>query len=243
MAADIAQLKPIIVVCTVIALSFLLISWIPNGFYTADDTERTLEAPGYFSAVEIEQYGDYFNYTLDGTDAKSLGNYYYITPNVGGHTLDIWYAIANTSTTGFMNIFHCEVWAGIIVNKHAMDFIYNGHNIGWAISKAHLDSSDLEYEFQCNHINLDLFLAYNDTAYSSPTDALDHNELILLIGVEWDEMATGMSAWDFVAAIMFFNLPDTHWMLNAIIAVPLWIGLLYASVTIILTILDLLPFT
>jgi len=249
-AADISQLRAIIVVCSLVALSFLLISWIPDGFYSATQEGRTFDSSEYeyFSAIDLTRYGDTFNFTMDGTGCTLKLGLYSRVDKVGGHTFRFVYPQANSSVYDrILQVSHCETWIiPQVYWDHPMTFFHEGIvDLGTILTETELNTyaDDLVFEIRCSHLSIDIYFGYDESTYSMPVEAFDHNALTLLIGLEWDELNTSMSAWDFVASIMFFNLPNTHWMITAIIAVPLWIALLYAAVTIIITILDLLPFT
>ena len=62
-------------------------------------------------------------------------------------------------------------------------------------------------------------------------------------GIEFDQMATGLNAWDLISMVLFFKMPNVHPVLNYIIGVPIWISITWLAASIIIAFLKSLPFT
>jgi len=96
------------------------------------------------------------------------------------------------------------------------------------------DKEKLSYTIQCSHFQMKGFFGYNDTLYSSPSQAWDHHGLWILLGINFDQMSTGFNAFNLIGMLLFFQLPMVHPIINYIIAVPIWVCIIYLSFIFIL---------
>jgi len=87
-------------------------------------------------------------------------------------------------------------------------------------------------DFQCR-----AYFGFNDTKYSSPTEAWDNYELDILIGMKFDQVNTSINAWSLISMLLFFQLPEVHWIINALIAIPIWITVAYLIYVLIIKII------
>lgn len=243
---DISELRGIIAIGSLLGILVLLITWIPSGFLITDYEGRTITPPEYFEAVELEKYATTWNITFDGSHSKEywyFGIYhYYISFEIGGYDLRLLYARPNHTISGYddgiLVIWHMEKWWIFETGFHEMEFSNQGEDRGISLSRTELDDdydrNDLSYTVECSHVQMDIFLAFNETAYNSPSEAFDDSNLKMMLGVEWDQVQTSMAAWKIIGMLLFFQLPNVHWMINAIIAIPIWLGIAYISYILIL---------
>lgn len=77
-------------------------------------------------------------------------------------------------------------------------------------------------------------LSYDTGSYASWELAMDDSALGLWFGVQFDQTNTAFNAWDIIGMILFFSMPDVDPFLNAIIAVPMWLGMAYIAFILIL---------
>ena len=77
-------------------------------------------------------------------------------------------------------------------------------------------------------------LSYDTGTYASWELALDAGALGLWLGVQFDQTNTTYNAWDIIGMVLFFSMPDIDPFLNAIIAVPIWLGVAYISFILLL---------
>lgn len=236
---DISELRGIVTIGSFLAILVLLISWVPSAFLIPNYEGRTIQAPDYFEAIELEKYAITWNYTLDGTDAVLFDEWYrYRKDDIGGQDIAIFYVQANSSDTDMFQIYHIEYWWIFETGKHLMEIWNDDKSRGDMLSKAEINqdyaNDDLSYTFSCEHFQFDLFFGFDVDTYSDPVDALDHNDLRIMIGVEWDQVSTSLSAWDIIGMLLFFQLPNVHWMVNALIAIPIWLAVAYLSFILIL---------
>jgi len=90
------------------------------------------------------------------------------------------------------------------------------------------------YKAQCAHFFVRIYFGYDETLYSSPENAWNYHGLNMLIGIDFDQVSTGYNAWSLIAMLLFFQLPEIHWVINALIAVPIWLCVGYLSFIFIL---------
>ncbi len=106
------------------------------------------------------------------------------------------------------------------------------------------DQNITEFLVDCQHVELRAWIAYNRTTYDNCSHAWDNDALTVLWGIEWDEIGTGLNAWNLVTALLFFQLPPgVPHPLNFIIALPIWIIEAVLIAQLVLAFISVLPFT
>jgi len=55
-----------------------------------------------------------------------------------------------------------------------------------------------------------------------------------MIGINFDQTGTGYNAWDLIGMLLFFQLPDVHWIINILLALPFWVPVAYLTFIFIL---------
>jgi len=90
------------------------------------------------------------------------------------------------------------------------------------------------FDLDCMHYTVTTILSYNTTAYDDLTDAWNNNDIYCLVG--WGISGTGTSttSYGLVARLLFFQMPEIHPVLNAIIALPIWTCIAYLVYRLIL---------
>ena len=97
------------------------------------------------------------------------------------------------------------------------------------MSKTELLDNGLEYTVSTPDTGFDVLFSYNQTLYSDVIDAWDNDAVYVLCGIHFDQAQTGYNAWDIIAQVLFFQMPDVHWFINALLAVPFWLGVAYIA--------------
>ena len=92
-------------------------------------------------------------------------------------------------------------------------------------------------------MSLDVSFNYDEETYSSVEDAWNHHGLSFFIGIEFDQIATGLNAWDLIGMVLFFKMPNVHPLLNYIIAVPIWASIAWLAFALIIAVIKSLPLT
>jgi len=245
------ELKPLVTVVSFLALFAILAGTIPAQFYAASYEGVELNVPSDFEGIDIQSFAETWPYTLNetGGDTTIYGLYRVFDvggADFGGHDLDLVYRRANESDK-FVSIEHFWTEWWFFRYGHPMSW-YNRQMIdkttsfhgglyeGLALDDLENDTiqGSAEYTVKCDHLQLKAFLGYNTTLYANVTDAWDHHGLHIMLGINFDQLNTAINAWNIVGMILLFQTPDVHPVLNAIIAIPLWLCIAYLAYVLIL---------
>jgi len=230
---DISEMRGLITTFCFIGCFVFIIALIPPQLMEATYEGRTVEIPTYFEALDLLYYVDTVNLTLDDSGEFRYGSYWYPIV-VGGHNLEVideqepelwvrhyWYFWIFPTAHHFMS------WS----NKM-------GESRGDSLLPSELDSDyeegNIKYRVSCNDFQMDIFFGFNETLYSSPSEAWENNDLRVLFAVEFDQVNTSINAWSLISMLLFFQLPDIHWVINVFIALPFWIAFAYLAFIFIL---------
>jgi len=232
---DISEMRGLVTIVSFIGCLALIMSFIPPQFLIADYEGRTIEPPLYFEAIDLQSYASTWNHTMNETGSMQI-----VKPlTIGGHVCQFWYHRKTYPPEKKINMLH--KWAIIILPQtHWMWFTSStGIDRGQALGEYELDADyslngDLSYTISCSHFSASGFFGFNETLYSSPSEAWTNGELVFLIGVNFDQVGTSYNAWDLIAKLMFFQLPNIHPIVNALIAIPLWVATAYLAYILIL---------
>jgi len=85
------------------------------------------------------------------------------------------------------------------------------------------------FKAQCSHgTRYYIYISYDNDTYSSMADALDNFDIMVFIGVGWDDTLAAPNAWSIVGSLMTFQLADIPTPLNYILGIPFYgcIGIL-----------------
>jgi len=238
-------LKTFLFLITFLSVFGLLIGTIPAGFFPVGDEYREQQVSDYFEAIDLQYFAETWEYTLNATGGTDAGaGWYFIDIDIGNRDFDLWYKKAGNPPLKLYFV-HRYTWL-IFPVSHKMRWInYQGVNRGdeLEVTEMELDTSDLRYTTECSHFNVKTFFAYNETAYSNVTDAWNGSELNMLVAIDFDQQQTGMNAWNLIAMILFFQMPDVHPLLNAFIAIPIWVCIAWLTFAFIIAVVKSLPFT
>ncbi len=107
----------------------------------------------------------------------------------------------------------------------------SGADRGTSFTPSELDGDytggNIRYTARCDHFQMFIFFGFNETLYSSPSDAWTNNALRILFAIEFDQTNTTVNAWSLISMMLFFQIPTIHPLLNVILTIPLWIALTY----------------
>lgn len=254
-----AELSPLIVAVTFLGSFLILAIMIPPELIAASEYEgyRQVSVPDYFEAIDVQSFAETWVYTMNETGGETYGELYFIgaidggdgDDLFGGHWLNLFYTRGNYSGK-FITFRHLWTDWAIFLRWHPMQWLSEGRDRTEQIGEfsgitienieADIDNGVVEYTVKCSHFSMRGFIGYNTTIYSSVEDAWDHHGLSLMLGVDWDQTDTRMNVWNLIAMILFFQMPDIHWSVNALIALPLWASFAYL---IFVFVSKLIPFT
>jgi len=238
-------LKPFLFIITFLGVFGLLVGTIPAGFLVETPEYREQQVSEYFEAIDVQYFAETWEHTLNATGGTDAGaGWYFIDIDIGNRDFDMWYKKANNPPLKLYFV-HRYTWL-IFPVSHKMRWLnYQGITRGTELEATELDSdvSDPTYTVECSHFYVKTFFAYNDTLYSNPTEAWNASELNMLVAIDFDQQQTGMNAWNLIGMILFFQMPDVHPLLNAFIAIPMWVCIAWLTFAFIIAVVKSLPFT
>lgn len=238
---DISELRGLVTVITFLGVFALLIGWIPSTFFTAGE-EREVYVPDFFDIVDVYSFAETSTWQLNETG----GDYswaewavYYVSVDIGSWDIDFYYR-----RPGFGD-YYCElqhVWYEwwVIPSHHLLEWFNRaGVSRGTDLRLSEIETdaagaSTVTYRAVCGHTTYHTTFAYDEDVYSSYEDAWDNGDLFVFFGVNFDDVNTSYNAWQVISMLLFFQLPDINPIINAIIAVPLWVCIAYLSFILIL---------
>lgn len=244
--------KNFIVVVTFLAIWSILVGFMPAEFLEEEIVFRSPTVPeDYWSLDSIEQIATTHNLTMsDGggyfQDAWGIDEGFGHNFLLKGNIVDDQLKVENQ---------HYYLWVfNIPYGHHSMDWISKatGENYGGFLTQDEFDEvSEFDdtlnvtyaaFTLLCEHVTMHNVVGYNNDTYANASEAFENDQLYLEFGIEWDELGTGLNAWNMLTSILFFQEPDIHPYINVLLAAPLWAAIAYLSYGFIMVAIDILPF-
>lgn len=240
---DLSELRGLIVVITFLGVMVLLIGLIPFQFYIAGAMTELDYSQTEWMGIDIQSFQDTWNDTTIYLEFSDFA--------VGGRNL----RIASQYTDNHfsliqrygLGLFWLE--GGTFFNRKNIKVSYDripyAHQlIDWDVLNADYEEYG-SVEFTVAYVQNEPFqfktyFTFNETDYDSPKEAWANDELNLLIGINFDNIATTYNAWDLIAMLLFFRLPDVHWLINVMMATPIWVTVCYLAYVLIIKAIPLL---
>lgn len=247
---DLSELRGLVTAVTFLGALVLIIALIPSGFYTAGES-REVNVPDIYESIDIYSFAETsIEYLNDsGGSLWFLDNTYRIKNiDIGNWDIDLYYRRPNE---GSYRLFLVHIWYDWIIfpSDHQLEwFSRAGVNRGQVLEISHIESDgagdySVSYRALCDHTTYHVTLAYNSSLYNSYTEAWNAGALGFFAGVNWDDMNTGLNAWNLISMLLFFQLPGISPIINALIAIPIWAAIAYLTYILILRAIEALPFT
>jgi len=240
---DISELRGLVTIVTFLGITFLLISLIPPQFYTAT-SGREISIPEIFDAIDIYQFAETKVLQTNETGGTVWivdNSYYRVDIDIGNHDVDLYYKRPNYSSKNVWILHRYTEWI-IFPVIHRLDWINSqgesrGDNL--ALASLNLDAVDgvAKYQARCWHFTLFTQIGYNTTTYSSVEMAWNAGNLYFFFGINFNDVGTAFNVWNLIGMLLFFQLPDTHPIINAIIAIPIWVSVAYLIYVLIIKII------
>jgi hypothetical protein len=237
----------LVTVISFLSMFFILVASMPSGILQSPQQGKVINVPEYFEAIDLSYFAATKNFTL-GT------GYVVYDFALGGWNFQF---EVNDVNQGFL-LFTYDSWAifkwnyesftwhnnkGITVSVNEGIYLRGGsHNIlKWTQLDPNYDSNSSLCEFTLDNpkTQCKIYFAFNTTRYNSPYAALQSGDLNCLIAIGIDKVNTSINAWNFIGMLLFFQAPDVHPLLNAIIAIPIWVMIAWL---IYILILKAIPF-
>jgi hypothetical protein len=244
----------LVTVITFLSAFFILCMLIPSGLVTGNNVQgRSVNVPVYFEGMDIQNFAQ--TYTVNLTSATSLEEYEF---NLGGWEFliqdyeqpDSWITVRTQSKWWiFRWDFRYFRWYDCKgIEKSVSDF-YGGYDFDIKKNIIYYSALDeaysqygkdgLKWILKNDVAELVVFVGFNRTKYSMPSEALNNGDLSLLFCINFDKINTSFNAWNLVGSFLFFQMPNVHPTLNMLFAIPVWILIAWL---IYILILKAIPF-
>lgn len=232
-------------VAIVVILGFfsLMLSTIPLDFLLGSDPSIPL--PYYETEWATLDFlrGNYTSTDTNNITRSALGGTDFTLDDVKGHIYVRWYQSSDT-----IRFSHTWYEWFILFRYHFLDW-YEPDTGEWTndaltyddIINHQIENSNCSYfqmKCDCGSVYY-VYFGFDDTLYSSFSEAWDAGKLSVFIGVGYETMPVVINAWNLIGMLLSFSLPDINPIINALIAIPLWAMIAYV---IYILILKAIPF-
>jgi len=233
----------LVTVVTFLSMFFILVASMPSGILQSPQQGKAINVPEYFEAIDLS----YFAVTTNFTVGPNLWEYAF---QVGGWNVKASYDNVHDSIVMWT---YDAFW---IFEYNLEDFKwYNSQGVKVSGSVSFLGgpreaislttiydgftNNTSTFTIQNSKTQCKIYFGYNSREYKSPREAFQDGNLGVLVGMGIDNTNTRINAWNFIGMLLFFQAPDVHPLLNAIIAIPIWVMIAWL---IYILILKAIPF-
>lgn len=244
-----AELRPIIVISSFMAIVVVLISIMPSGFFGSNATTVTPENQNFYSIL--------------GTNNTLVFNLTGNSHNFGNMDFGGWHINVQEIPLYFMGkmtiwIQVADAWYGYFYNRE--DFIWNnqegtvksihesimtGGYLGEThdvlkistVNETYLSSNitALIYYIKSSRTTIKVFFNFNTSYYSNPYDAYNNENLTLIMGIDFNERNTQINAWSVIGSFLTFQLiPNCDPTIALLIEIPFWFAEIYVVFIMVL---------
>lgn len=195
-----------------------------------DNYQYAITVPPYYEGLDIGVYAETVNFTIDdSTFAVSpfipalreykfeLGGLYWVM------FVDTAYTQLGFGERNFFGLF----W----ISTDSLEFRTDQINRG-----ATLTANELNQDYAGNETwvkyrmyhpvepdkGCDVLFGFNTSVYGSPSEALQDEELTVLVGMGLDDTYSTLNAWRLVGSFFIYNPPDIHPIVNVMIKGVTW---------------------
>lgn len=217
----------------------ILVASMPSGFYVSAPDYEGRDYPDYWSAEDIKSIVFWGNTTVT---YEYSWHYLKIdrSPNFDDIDIRIYWYTYKPGENGFYFERYWYQWGWWLQIQQIKPYPLSELDVRDNIDET---GNFSRFEMHCNSFNYITYFGFNQTTYSSLEDALDNQDIIISMGMGWDYESGALSGWDLIGRLLFFQVPDIHPILNAIIALPIWAMISYLTFSLIMRIIKALPFT
>jgi len=237
----------LVTIVTFLAAFFILVMTIPSSLVASPQQGRVVDVPEYFEGIDIQSYADIYAINLTATDCVEYDDF-----DFGGWKMhyEDWgfspypYVISIYTYSKWWifewdyQYFHWHDREGI--NRSQM-FSFGAWGEKRGVSYEALDNAyedfgedGLRWTLKNVYTQMVVYVGFNQSAYDSPSEALNAGDCSLLLCMNFDQMNTSFNAWNLIGALLFFQLPNVHPAINALIAIPIWVMIAYLIYVLIL---------
>lgn len=246
-----AELRPIIVIGSFMAIVFLLISIMPQGFFGSNN--GIIITPTNTNFYSLLGTNDTITFNLTGSPPHDFGN-----KDFGGWHLDV----QEVSTSDYGSAIWVQVadaWYGIFYNREDFkwfnmnnteidvyhsdipDNTYPGKHYVMPIISIEFNSenqTELSYLLESTKTTIKVVFLYDFSTYASPLLAYDVGNLTMIVGIDFNERNTQINAWTVIGSFLTFQLiPNCDVILALFIEIPFWLAELYVVFIMVLRVI------
>lgn len=229
-----AELVPLLTIMTFVGSFVLLTSLIPAALIGASPNMQGINVPTEYEAFDIILYNSTsfpVNFTKYKEDYPSSWGYWGDTIDVG-ETKILLGSYNTTNFKGYEPFFLAVYYIYYPLEYEQMTWKIGTDVFTYKFTYDEMDDLAVKYEQLEFHVTYaevsrTVLFNWNSTLYAKPSQACEVDAMTLVAGMTWDEMQTKTNAWTILGQLLFFQMPDIHWSINALIAIPIWIGIVY----------------
>ena len=231
----VGEQKTLITVVSFLACFYLLVSFMPSYFTSGSTEYPSYNVPEYFEGIDLQSYAYFWNVTLYPNGGWKNSDFAgrVLRISTGSDDIDMWTQSEFWVFTWDWDYFEWYDSQGI---KHSEGSSFQK----WRyiklseIDEVYNQTGSLEWTVKNGKAQYKVYFGFNETLYSTPSEAFSNSDLVMLVCAGYDQVATSVNAWNLIGQILFFKMPDVHPMINALIAIPLWTAIAWLMIIIIL---------
>lgn len=217
---DISEMRGLIVVFCIIAVSITLIALMPTEFYTATATSpevgsgNPLDLIAWNSSLVVNFTGaDPIDFTLNGYNFE-------LDPTFDPYTLQDGIILATY-----------DGWWIFVWNYEAMQWYVNDVEVSYTPTYAHtrisiyaVDEYPIDTVYTCKNSRtmVRATFVYNTTEYTKFSDAYKANDASIVFNMDWEDRNTSFNALSLIAMLFTASLPNVDPTINLLITFPIW---------------------
>lgn len=247
-----AELRPIIVIGSFMALVVLLISIMPSGFFTSNASTVTPANTNFYNVLGTN---DTTSYNLTGSTHdfgnRDFGGWHTNLEEVmTGSDYALWFQIADAWYTYF---YSREDFTWFDLNNvqrsirvdSSTGFSYSSHIVLLisAINNSYHsgNTSALVYTVKSSRTTMKTFFSFDLSTYSDPLAAYLAGHLDMIVGINFNERNTQINAWSVIGSFLTFQLiPNCEPTIALIVEIPFWFAELYVVFIMVLRVIGAL---
>ena len=217
------SLMATLIFCVVFFSSFaFLASIIPYAFSITEEQRRKIDIPYEYEAPEI------FSSHISEYDNDTLIYPMILELRIDLYDIDIWVYWNWASGKETIHVMH--TWVEWIFWRR-YDEAFPTCTKEYVLSNVENNVSQLH--LACDHHSYYVSISFNQSKYDNLEEAWDDGELFFYLGMGYNETIASYASWSLITRILFFQMPNVHPLINYMIAIPLWIMILFIIVTIV----------
>lgn len=215
---------------TFLGVFVVLTGVMPTSLMASSYDGRNVNLPneGYFDFLDVVYYADSVLLTVD--DGSFLYGYYTQSIGIGNWDTEIlsnydisriyvrgWYYALGMRWSPFHLDWYDETGKPIGEEYLGVNYVSND-----TLEDLYDEYGTIQGRVQCDYYQMVYAFDWNTTLYSGPSEAWANDDLYVLFCIGFDNVHTTGNVWEIVGGLLFFQQPDVHWIINVLVAIPLY---------------------